>query len=214
MTEPAEPPQDPRLDRLTSRAGLDQLAAMTLELPELPPEFRSYHRARSGPVDNARIAWQSFHNTTAADVQRQSRQGGYIKEFAATAEVELDDGLNLAVATSVHLFDRPESVAAWLRDQFLGQFAKLAGQPLGSRGAQLISARPLPDPAGFYDRCAALKAVQGGPGGVFSASIVNFRLGRLLGCALIGVLGDHDRAEPAADLARRLERNMVRTLLN
>lgn len=128
--------------------------------------------------------------------------------------MELDDCLNLAVATSVHLFDHLDSVADWIRHQFLGEFSRLAGQPLVSRGTQLISARTLPDPAGFYDRCAALKAIQGGPGGVFSASVVNFRLGRLLGCALIGALGDHDRAEPAADLARRLERNTVRTLLD
>ena len=54
----------------------------------------------------------------------------------------------------------------------------------------------------------------GSPTGIFSASVVNFRPGRLLGCAFVGVLGDHDRGELAADLARRLERNMARILLS
>ena len=154
---------DPKLDRLTARAGLDHLAAMALEQEDLPSELRGHHPARSGPVDNAQIARQSFQPATAADMQRLGRQGGWIKEFAATADMDLSDGLNLAIATSAHLFDQPESVAEWIRERFIGQFQRSVGEPIGGDGAHLISARFQPDPAGFYDQCAALQAVQAVP---------------------------------------------------
>ena len=68
-------------------------------------------------------------------------------------------------------------------------------------------------PASFFDEAVALKVLQGGPGGLVSSTVIDFRVGRLLGVAYVGTLGDHQRLELAAELGLALEKRIVKVVL-
>ncbi|GIT43766.1 MAG: hypothetical protein Ct9H300mP11_17020 [Chloroflexota bacterium] len=44
------------------------------------------------------------------------------------------------------------------------------------------------------------KVLQGGVDGLISSTVVDFRVGRLLGVVFIGVVGDHERLEQVQQL--------------
>jgi hypothetical protein len=55
--------------------------------------------------------------------------------------------------------------------------------------------------------------LQGGPSGLISSTVVDFRLGRLLGVAFIGTIGDHTRLELTMEVGQALERRMASVVL-
>jgi hypothetical protein len=67
--------------------------------------------------------------------------------------------------------------------------------------------------SGLYDESVGLQVLQGGSTGLLSSTVIDFRVGRLLGVAFVGVVGQHDRTELATELALALERRMVQVAL-
>jgi hypothetical protein len=59
----------------------------------------------------------------------------------------------------------------------------------------------------------ALRVLQGGVTGLMSSTIVDFRVGRVLGVAIVGTVGDHGRLELAAELGLALEKRIVSVVL-
>ena len=55
--------------------------------------------------------------------------------------------------------------------------------------------------------------LQGGVDGLISSTVVDFRVGRLLGVAFIGAVGDHDRLDQVVQLGRTLEKRIVSVVL-
>ena len=55
--------------------------------------------------------------------------------------------------------------------------------------------------------------LQGGVTGLMSSTIVDFRVGRVLGVAIVGTVGDHGRLELAAELGLALEKRIVKVVL-
>ena len=45
-----------------------------------------------------------------------------------------------------------------------------------------------------------------GPAGLLSSTVIDFRVGRLLGVAFVGSIGEHDRSELATEMALALEK--------
>ena len=107
--------------------------------------------------------------------------------------------------------ERQDSVSAWMREIFLRQFEENVGLA-GKDGSKLISVEKL-DPAGFTDEVACLRATQRGPIGLASSTVIDFRVGRLLGVAFVATAGDVERLELTTDLGLRLERQMVAIVL-
>ena len=210
----AQPPAEPEEDKITPRVALADLEPMPLTAALLPPELRGYETSQAGPVSNEKFSQYPFRETTAADLQRLGRQGGWLQEHNSPRDWEIADGLLLTAATSVHLFDRPAAVASWIQEQFVEHALSRIGQKAGSAGRRLLQAQQLPEPAGLYDRAAALYLLQDSPMGIFTVNMVNFRLGRLLGSAFIGTIGDHSRPEITQTLAQALERNMAQVLFH
>ena len=55
--------------------------------------------------------------------------------------------------------------------------------------------------------------VQGGPTGLISSTVIDFRVGRILGVAFVGTVGDHERMDLATEVGLALEKRIVRIAL-
>ena len=85
--------------------------------------------------------------------------------------------------------------------------AKVGGN-LGSEH-RLVSVEEIQLEGQFYDQAVGVRAVQQGPKGLVSSSILDFRLGRLLGVVYVVTSGDQDRLGVTEVLGKKLERHMV-----
>jgi hypothetical protein len=66
---------------------------------------------------------------------------------------------------------------------------------------------------GFADEVAGLRVLQSSPIGPISSTVVDFRVGRILGVAYVVTLGNHARRELVERLGHALERKIVRVVL-
>lgn len=199
------------LERATYRVSEQDLEYMVLDKEDLPPEFSGYQQVRVGVLDNENMAAHGFTGSTADRFRDAGRITGFMREFGPTSDMNVFDGFNFVGSTVAHLFDNAESVTGWMQDVFLKDFESNVGESVGE-GHQLISVTRL-DPTGFFDEAVALKAVQGGPQGVVSSTVVDFRVGRILGVAFTGAVGNHDRLDLTNQLALALERRIVQVVL-
>jgi hypothetical protein len=134
-----------------------------------------------------------------------------MREFVPTSDVAPADGMNFVGATVVHLFSNPDQVTGWMSDIFVKDFEDHVGESIGS-GQQIVSVTRV-ETSGLYDESVGLQVLQGGSTGLLSSTVIDFRVGRLLGVAFVGVVGQHDRTELATELALALERRMVQVAL-
>ena len=199
------------IDRASYRVTESDLELMVLDKRELPQEFQGHQMMRDGVLTNETMAEQGFADNTAQRFRQVGRVNGYMREFGPTLSIAVQDGSNVVAATVAHLFDDPESVHNWMHDVFLKDFEDNVGESL-SEGQQLVSVERI-EPAGLFDEAVGLKVLQGGSPGLFSSTVVDFRVGRLLGVAFVGTVGDHLRLELASQLAVSLEKRMVRVVL-
>ncbi|MYC29802.1 MAG: hypothetical protein F4X65_06910 [Chloroflexi bacterium] len=199
------------LERATYRVSEQDLEYMVLDKEDLPPEFSGYQQVRVGVLDNENMAAHGFTGSTADRFRQAGRITGYMREFGPTSDMNVFDGFNFVGSTVAHLFDNAESVTGWMQDVFLKDFESNVGESVGE-GHQLISVTRL-DPTGFFDEAVALKAVQGGPQGVVSSTVIDFRVGRILGVAFTGAVGNYDRLDLTNQLALALERRIVQVVL-
>lgn len=199
------------LERATLTVTEDGLQQMVLERQSLPPEFAEYTVAREGPLDNRTMAEHGFPGSTTKKFEKAGRITGFVKEFGASATLMNADGFNFVAATVAHLFDSSESVAAWLNDIFIQDFEGHVGDQI-SDGQTLASVENL-ETSGFFDESAALKVLHKGKHGELSTTIVDFRVGRILGVAYVGAVGDHERLELATQIGLSLEKSIVRVVL-
>jgi hypothetical protein len=186
---------------------------MVLDLAELPPEFQGFHPSRDGILDNATMAEQGFPGNTAERFAALGRITGYVQEFAAPVprgEV-IPVGYDLVVATVVHLFEDAGGVSCWMQDIFLGQFEANAGQEIHP-DQHLLMVERLPF-RGFSDEVAGLRVLQSGPQGPVSSTVVDFRVGRLLGVVYLAAFGNCERQAMVEHLGHALERKIVRVVL-
>ena len=199
------------LDRATLTVTEDDLQQMVLERQSLPSEFSEYTVAREGPLDNKKMAEHGFPGSTAEKFEKAGRITGFVRELGASATLMNADGFNFVAATVAHLFDSSESVASWMHDIFMQDFEEHVGDPI-SDGQTLATVEKL-QPSGFFDESVALKALHKGKHGELATTIVDFRVGRILGVAYVGAVGDHERLELATQIGLSLEKSIVRVVL-
>ena len=199
------------LHRATFRITDSDLEFMVLDRETMPEHFQGYQVVREGILDNHMMAEHGFAGSTPERFKEAGRISGFMKEFGPTASMQVFEGLDFVGATVAHLFETPEAVSVWIKDIFIKDFEENVGNSVGET-QQLISVQKL-ETSGFYDESAALKILQGGPAGVMSSTVIDFRVGRLLGVAFIGIIGDQDRLKMASDLAHSLEKRIVQVVL-
>ena len=199
------------LTRATYRVTEDILQDMVLDKSEFPGDFQGHQVVREGELDNERLARNGFAGNTAQRFREAGRVTGQMRELGPTADMAMADGFDFMAASVVHLFDTPELVSSWMHDIFLKDFEDHVGDSVG-QGHQLVSATRV-ETSGFFDESVALRVLQGGPSGLISSTVVDFRLGRLLGVAFIGTIGDHERPELTMQIGQALERRMASVVL-
>ncbi|MCH7745069.1 MAG: hypothetical protein IIC84_03250 [Chloroflexi bacterium] len=196
----------------TLKISEEDLKSMVLEKEQLPEEFKQFKPGREGPLDNVTMAEQGFPGSTEESFRDMGRITGYMREFASSsANPPAQDGTDIMVATVVHLFDDAQVVSKWMTDVFVKQFEDNVGKSMPS-GQELIAIEHVVV-NGFYDEVVALRATQTKDGSSFSSTIIDFRLGRLLGVAFVVTSGDVERTSLAEQVAVELERNIVKAVL-
>lgn len=199
------------LDRATYGLGATDLEFMVLGRGELPSQFQGHQVVREGILDNETMAKTGFRDSTPERFSEAGRITGFMREFGPPSSSGAEDGFDFLAATVAHLFDTPESVRGWMHDIFLKDFEENVGEGL-SGGYQLVSAERLA-PEGFFDEAVALKVLQGGQHGLLSSTVIDFRLGRILGVAFVGTVGDYHRLPLATELGISLEKRIVKVAL-
>ena len=199
------------LIRATYRITQDVLEELVLDRNEFPSDFQSHQVVREGELDNERLASNGFSGSTAERFREAGRVTGQMREVGPTSTMAMSDGFDFMAASVVHLFDSPESVSSWMHEIFLKDFEEHVGDSVG-QGHQLVAATRL-ETNGFFDESVALQVLQGGPSGLISSTVVDFRLGRLLGVAFVGTIGDHSRPELTMQIGQALERRMASVVL-
>ena len=199
------------IDRATYSVGEAALDLMVLEKAQFPELFQSHQVVREGSLDNDTLAQNGFEGSTSERFSDAGRVTGVMRELGPTSNMSMSDGFDFMAASVVHLFDTPESVHSWMHDIFLKDFEDRVGENIG-QGHQLVSVTRL-EPEGFFDEAVGLRVLQGGVEGLVSSTVVDFRVGRLLGVVFIGAVGDHDRLDQVQQLGQTLEKRMVSVVL-
>ncbi len=200
------------LYRATEGIQEEDLAWMPLDQQDLPMEFRGFRPLREGPLDNETMAKQSVLDRSAEDLHRLGRITGHLKEFAASSAPEgIAPGSSLAVATVVHLFRDGESVSKWMVEVFQKEFEASVGDEVAP-GYRVEDARSF-QPKGLAGETIGMEVMQRGPAGGAASTVIDFRVGRLLGVAYTITAGEPGDRAPVEDVAAALERKMVRVVL-
>lgn len=201
------------LHRATQTVTIDDLPRMVLRQRDLPPALRPFLSVRETALDNATMAAQGFPGSSAERYRAVGRLTGYVGEFAAPAPEgdTIPMGYDLVAATVVHLFDTPDGVTRWIDEIFVGEFCARVDQEL-SPGQRLLTVERLA-PQGFADEAVGLRVLQSSEQGPVSSTIIDFRVGRLLGVAYVATLGNYGRLELVEELAHALERRFVQVAL-
>ena len=197
------------LTRATYKIANNDLQRMALTKEHLSQEFTDFEVVREGEFTNEVMADLPLSDHTAEELRSLGRLTGYQREWVTTVEDSLvSDGMDLAVATVIHLLVSPEAVSNWMVKVFLEEFTAKVGANLGS-DHHLVSVDQFEPEEQFYDRAVGVRAMQQGSGGLVSSSVLDFRLGRLLGVVYIVTSGDQNRSKVAELLGKKLERQMV-----
>ena len=197
------------LDRATFGISEESLQYMVLEKSDMPEEFQGFQVVREGPLDNETMAQHGFQGNTPERFRTLGRVTGFMRELGETSNA--GDGFNFLGATVAHLFDNPKTVTDWMHEVFIKDFEANIGESVGE-DQQLISTTRL-ETNGCFDEAVALKVLQGGTAGLVSSTVLDFRVGRILGVAFVGTVGDHERLDLATQLAQSLERQIVKVVL-
>ena len=159
------------------------------------------------------LAAYGFPGNTSDYFRQIGRITGYEREFAsAFASPALEEGTDVMAATVAHLFDNEEAVSLWMTEVFVQQFEESVGKSMGA-DQDLVEVERIMT-SGFHDEAVGLRAVQNGPEGMVSSTVIDFRVGRLLGVAFVVTLGDWGRQALTERLASELERQMVQRALS
>ena len=187
------------------------LPYLALDVSDLPNAFSEFTRVREDNLDNARMAENGFEGASERRFREIGRINGFAREFwSPDARMDLD-GEDVMVGTVAHLFQSPEGVSRWISEVFLGDFANNVGAPAGD--GQILVGIERFEPEGFFDEAAGVRARYDRYGHAISATIIDFRVGRILGVAYVATLGDYERIPEANELGMAMEQGIVAEVL-
>ncbi len=201
------------LHRATEVITDTDLPRMVLDRDELPPSLQSFISVHREFLDNQEMAEKGLPGSDAERFRAVGRITGYLHDFRApaTEDGSIPLGYDLAAATVVHLFDDPEGVTRWIDEVFLHDFEANVDKEIHP-GQRILLAQRLQFP-GFADTTAGLRIMQSTEDGPVSSTVIDIRVGRLLGVAYMATLGNFERQDLVQELGLALERKIVRVVL-
>lgn len=191
-----------------------ELEWMVLTRDQLPAEVSGFELLRESELDNETMAEHGAGERSARSLRELGRVTGYVREFAVhqgAPTLSAEPAELLLAATVVHLFDSRDAVGHWIDEVFVRDFRDRVGKETSS--GHLLTGVEVLEVSGFDDQAAALLAVQEVADGILASTIVDFRVGRLLGVAYAVAKRDVVLKELAQEMGLRLERQMVRVTL-
>ena len=201
------------ITKATYEISEESIYDMPLVVNQLPEELSEFKLLRERALDNETMAEHGFPGNSQETFANMGRITGFLREFAAPSAIPLEeDGADIVAATVVHLFKDEESAASWMKNVFVKQFEDNVGSDVGE--GQILAAVETLEIEDFYDEAVGIRAVQDGKDGILSTTVLDFRVGRLLGVSFLVTVGDYGRTEVTTRLGLELERNIVRQLLS
>ena len=201
------------IHRATQVITDDDLPRMVLEHRDLPKELQHFIPYHQEFLNNEKMAAEGLPGSSAERFRDIGRLTGYVLDFRAPLPEErtIPPGYDVAVATVVHLFVDPQSVTRWIEEVFLHDFESNIDQEIHPNQHLLLAQRL--SFTGFADEVAGLRVLQSTENGPVSSTVVDLRVGRVLGVAYIATLGNYNRQELVQELGLTLERKIVRVVL-
>ena len=200
------------ISQATMELKENDLPNMVLVEDDLLSTYSGFETLREGELDNRFLAEHGFSGSTERRFRDAGRITGYSREFfSPTTRMDMD-GADMSIGSVAHLFDTPADVSGWMRDIFLKDFSDNVGVEL-ENGQRMIEVEEL-EPQGFFDEAVALKAAHESPGQIISSTVVDFRVGRILGVIFVTTVGNHARLDEATTLGIAMEKLIVAAALD
>ena len=201
------------LVRATFKVAEEDLERMVLSKAQLPSPLVGFLQYRERILTNSTMAENGFPGNTLEKLENIGRITGYVREFVSPLKgPPVEVGTDLVSATVAHLFRDERSASTWMSEEFLSQFERNVGNTIG-KDQKLVSVHPL-EIEGLYGEGITLCAIHDGPEGILSSTIVDFRVGCLLGVAYVVTFGEVERTSLVKNLAIELERQIVKVVLD
>ena len=197
--------------RATFEIGEADLPRLVLVEDNLPARYQDFQALREGGLDNRSMAEHGFAGASEERFRRAGRVAGFLREFGLPGPQVYIDGVDFVVASVAHIFDSPESVHRWMLDVFIRDFEDNVGVDLGD--GQVLQGIDHLTPEGFFDEAVGLRTIHDNSGQTVSSTVIDFRVGRILGVVFVATLGEHDRLEEASELGIAMERLIVSVAL-
>ena len=192
----------------------NELQHMVLSADQLPAEMAGFDVLRETELDNETMAKHGFGEKTAGDLVKLGRITGYVREFVVPQGAPTLQGepAEIVMAASVvHLFDSEDAVKRWIDESFVRDFRNNVGKE--SSEGQMLQGVEILEIDGLHDYAASLLVVHEMPDAILASTIIDFRMGNLLGVAYVVAKRDVTLLALAKDLALALEKQMVRVAL-
>jgi hypothetical protein len=191
-----------------------ELQYMVLNKSQLPAELSGFEELREVELDNDAMAKHGFGDRTADDLRALGRVTGYVREFVVpqgASTLEEEPAEIMMAATVVHLFDDSDAVKRWIDESFVRDFRNHVGKE--TETGQMLQGVEILSIDGMNDYAASLLVVHELPDAILASTIVDFRVGNLLGVAYVVAKRDVTLPDLAKELALELEKQMVSVAL-
>jgi hypothetical protein len=192
----------------------NEIQYMVLNASQLPEELGGFEVLREADLDNETMANHGFGKKTADDLAKLGRITGYVREFVVpqgAATLEEEPAEIIMAATVIHLFEGEDAVKRWIDDSFVRDFRDNVGKE--SNEGQVLQGVEILEIEGLHDYAASLLVLHEMPDAVLASTIIDFRMGNLLGVAYVVAKRDVTLSALAKQLAVALEQQMVRVAL-
>lgn len=200
-----------RLNTITHDTDISNLESMVLTLDEISDCVKGLRVVNEGILTNRQLAESGFHGDTEDYFRNQGRKTGFMREFGIKNSNDMVDGDDFVVGCVAHSFENDRNVNNWMEHVFLKRFMDRIGELIGINQKLLDVKEMLSEH--FFDHSLAVNLIQEGPGGEISFTIIDFKIGSLLGVCFVGTKGVHSRMELCERIGLALEQKMVTSLL-